>query len=90
MFVSQTTQPWSPTDAGRPSIVGGAADRQGSERATIARLSAERIRQLSRSELVRVVRVSQIPVRSGRLDYLDRPTLERLAHLAKLTCCHRR
>lgn len=101
MFVSHATHPSSFAEATRPLVVGSASEkqapekqvpeeRQGPGRATIAQLSADRIQRFSRVELVRVVRASGIPVRSGRLEYLDRATLERLAHLAKLSCCHRR
>lgn len=88
MFASLISHAEAPTNAERSVIVTTTSDRQTTAR-TIAKLSAEQIRRLSREELVRVVRSSRIPVRSGRLEYLDRPTLERLAHLAKLSCRHR-
>ncbi|MFW6171418.1 MAG: hypothetical protein ACODAD_13075 [Planctomycetota bacterium] len=100
MFVSHMTHSWSSAEVTRPLVVDSApekqalerqaAERQAPGRATIAQLSADRIQRFSRVELARVVRASGIPVRSGRLEYLDRATLERLAHLAKLSCCHRR
>jgi len=60
------------------------------DRATIAELPVKQVRRMSRSELARVVRSSPLPAARARLEYLDGETLERLAHLACLSCRNRR
>lgn len=57
--------------------------------ATVAELSSRQIARMTRDELARVIRVGRPPTGGLRPEYLDRPTLERLAHLARL-CCQRR
>ncbi|MFO7903400.1 MAG: hypothetical protein ACQESR_21105 [Planctomycetota bacterium] len=64
--------------------------REALDRATIAELPSQQVGRMSRSELARVVRASPIPPLRARLEYLDRSTLERLAHLACLSCRNRK
>lgn len=59
-------------------------------RAATAELSSRHLGRMTRPELARVVRCSPMPAAQARLDYLDRGTLERLAHLACLACRNRR
>jgi hypothetical protein len=60
---------------------------------TIADFSLIAISQMTRDELVRVVRASRLPLltiaRDEHLQFHDRQTLERLVHLAR-RCCHNR
>jgi hypothetical protein len=60
---------------------------------TIAELPLGQISRMNTGELVRVVRASPLrilrPEVETRLEYQDRETLERLAHLARLCCRHR-
>ncbi len=60
------------------------------DRVTIAELPVHQVGRMSRPELTRVVRSSPLPAARARLEYLDRATLERLAHLARLSCRNRR
>ena len=62
---------------------------EGLDQPTIAELSSKQILRMTRLELARVVRAGRLPASQMRLEYLDRRTLERLAHLARL-CCHNR
>jgi len=59
------------------------------DRETIADLSSTQISRMSCGELARVVRAARLPASSVRPEKLDRGTLERLAHLACLSCRHR-
>jgi len=58
------------------------------DRETIADLSSTQISRMTRGELARVVRAAWLPASSVRPESLDRGTLERLAHLARLSCRH--
>jgi hypothetical protein len=60
------------------------------DRETVAELSSRQVRRMSHSELARVVRSSPLPAERARLEYLDHETLQRLAHLACLSCRNRR
>lgn len=60
------------------------------DRAAIAELPSRQIGRMSRAELARVVHASPLPPLQARLEYLDRSTLERLAHLACLSCRNRK
>ena len=62
---------------------------EGLDQPTIAELSSKQILRMTRLELARVVRAGRLPASQMRLEYLDRRTLERLAHLARF-CCHNR
>ncbi len=57
--------------------------------ASIAELSQDEIHQMSREELIAVIRLADVPLFRHRtnehLPGLDRPTLERLAFLAQWT-----
>lgn len=63
---------------------------EGLDRAILAEMPSRQVRRMNRSELARVVRASPLPPLRSRLEYLDRSTLERLAHLACLSCRNRR
>jgi len=65
-------------------------DEEALDRMSIAELPAKQVGRMSRSELARVVRSSPLPAVRARLEYLDRATLERLAHLACLSCRNQR
>jgi hypothetical protein len=58
-------------------------------KADFADLSHEDIRQMSREQLIAVIRLADVPLFRDRVDDhlpgLDRPTLERLAFLAQWT-----
>jgi len=59
---------------------------------TIADFSPVTISRMTPDELVRVIRASRLPLTAAsdeRLEFHDRKTLERLAHLAR-RCCHHR
>jgi len=58
------------------------------DRETIADLSSTQISRMTRGELARVVRAARLPALSVRPEKLDRGTLERLTHLARLCCRH--
>jgi hypothetical protein len=60
------------------------------DRLDVADLSSHQISRMTQSELVRVVRVGGLPATTVRIEYLDRATLERLAHLACLSCRNHR
>ena len=60
------------------------------DRATIAELPARQLGRMNRSELARLVRSSPVPAARARLEYLDHETLQRLAHMACLSCRNRR
>lgn len=57
---------------------------------TVAELCSKQVSRMSRAELSRVVLAGQLPFLEPsvrvRLEYLDRGTLERLAHLACQSC----
>lgn len=61
--------------------------------ATIADLSLTTISQMTRDELVRVIRDARLPLLAAssaeHLAFHDRRTLERLTHLAGRCCRHR-
>ncbi len=57
--------------------------------ATLAELSSKHISRMTRPEMMRAVRAARIPAARRRLEYLDRPTLERLAYQARL-CAQQR
>lgn len=61
--------------------------------ATIGDLSLDTISQMTRDELVRVIKAARLPLLSAasadHLEFHDRQTLERLVHLAR-RCCHNR
>lgn len=59
------------------------------DQATVAELSSKQISRMTRPELVRIVRAGQLPASGARLKFLDHRTLERLAHLARLSCHNR-
>jgi len=63
------------------------------DKTTIAELPVRFIAEMSREELIRVIRTAQLPLLDARalrrLPFLDRPALERLAHLAR-RCCRTR
>ena len=60
------------------------------DRATIAEISSSDIERMTSEELARVVWAAELPhlppAVESRLDYRDRPTLEKLAHQARLCC----
>lgn len=60
------------------------------DRSTIAALSAGRLEQMTRDELIRVIRAAELALINKRtverLPLLDLPTLLRLAHLAVRSC----
>jgi hypothetical protein len=60
----------------------------------IAELPVRFIAEMSREELIRVIRTAQLPLLDARtlrrLPFLDRSALERLAHLARRCCRTRR
>jgi len=58
--------------------------------ATIAELPARQIPHMTGQELHRVIRAARTPAALARVDYLDRGTKERLAHLARLSCRNRK
>jgi hypothetical protein len=57
---------------------------------TIAKLPIRFISEMSRDDLIRVIRTAELPLVDARalprLPYLDRAALERLAHLARRCC----
>ena len=59
----------------------------------IAELSEQQIPGLTRDELIRLIQASQLlfpeSELGSQLDLCDRPSLERLAHLARRRCRHR-
>jgi len=59
------------------------------DRVIIAELSSRQLARMTRGELARVVRASPPPGKLARIEYLDDGTLQRLAHLARLSCCNR-
>jgi hypothetical protein len=60
------------------------------DRAAIADLSSYQISGMTDAELTRIVRAAGLPATTVHHAYLDRGTLERLAHLARLACRNRR
>jgi hypothetical protein len=60
------------------------------DQATVADLSPKQIARMTCLELARVVRVGRLPTVQARPEHLDRATLERLAHLACLSCRNQR
>ncbi len=59
------------------------------DQAAVAELSSVQIRRMTVPELTRVVRAGGLPEVKARPEYLDRGTLERMAHLSRLCCRHR-
>jgi hypothetical protein len=59
------------------------------DRETIAELSAQSIARMTERELHRLIRAARIPASAMRIEHLDRPTKERLAHQARLACRNR-
>jgi hypothetical protein len=45
---------------------------------------------MTEQELHRVIRAARTPAALARVEYLDRGTKERLAHLARLSCRNRK
>ena len=64
------------------------------DKETIAALSVGAIGLLDRDDLIRVIREGELPLVDGRtlrrLPFLDRSSLERLAHLSRRCCQARR
>lgn len=62
------------------------------DREEVARLTNREIERMTRIELIRAIRAMDPtlpqPDVIDRLAYCDRPTLERLVHLARFTCRH--
>lgn len=60
----------------------------------VAELPSHIVSRLERDELVRVIETARLPLLTPdlrrRLQWLDRPQLERLAHLARRCCQNRR
>jgi hypothetical protein len=60
------------------------------DKAAIAEIPTGLFSQMSREELIRVIRASELPLVDARtlerFQYLDRATLQRLAHLARRCC----
>jgi len=60
------------------------------DKTKIAELPVRFISDMSREELIRLIRAAQLPLVDARtlprLPYLDRAALERLAHLARRCC----
>lgn len=54
----------------------------GPEIASAAGISTKQVPRMTSADLARVVRAGRIPETSVHIEYLDRGTLERLAHLA--------
>jgi len=65
------------------------ANLEALDQAEIANLSSMQISRMTRGELTRMVRASRLPVLRARPEYLDRDTLERLAHVGRLACRNR-
>ena len=65
-------------------------DEEAPDDAILAKLSSQHISKMTRHELARIVRAARIPAaRRRRLEYLDRPTLERLVYQARLSAQQR-
>jgi hypothetical protein len=68
-------------------------DAEALDDATIADLSAMKISQMTRDELVRVIKAARLPQLNSatgeHLELYDRRTLERLIFLARRCCRHR-
>jgi hypothetical protein len=65
------------------------------EKSDIAELSATAINQMTRDELVRMIRVANLPALlrpelDRHLPFYDHAVLARLAHLARRCCCNQR
>lgn len=59
------------------------------DKAAIASLSLAAIADMTKDELIDVIRGAELPpfaVKNERLRYLNRPELERIAHLARRCC----
>jgi hypothetical protein len=76
------------------SFSSGTATDASADKINIAELPVRFIAEMSREELIRVIRAAQLPLLDPRtlrrLPFLDRPALERLAHLARRCCRTRR
>lgn len=72
------------------SRAGRQAPVEALDREMIADMSSSELDRMSHSELARVVRASPLPPLRARLEYLDRTTQIRLAHLACLCCRNRK
>lgn len=64
-------------------------DEEALDDAALSELSAKQISRMTRHEMGRVARAARIPAARRRLEYLDRPTLERLVYQARL-CAQQR
>jgi hypothetical protein len=77
----------------RVALSSGTATDPSLEKIKIAELPIRFIAEMSREELIRVIRAAQLPLLDSRalrrLPFLDRPALERLAHLGR-RCCRTR
>ena len=78
----------------RVGFSSGTATDPSLDKIKIAELPVRFIAEMSREELIRVIRAAQLPLLDPRtlrrLPFLDRPALERLAHLARRCCRTRR
>jgi hypothetical protein len=78
----------------RVAFSSGTATDPSLDRIKIAELPVRFIAEMSREELIRVIRAAQLPLLDSRalrrLPFLDRPALERLAHLGRRCCRTRR
>ena len=90
--MAQTTAQFLPaTTSGSDRASGPHWDNSDAfDKAKIASLSATQISEMTRTELIRVIENTSIPVAAGRHNVhvvcADRQTLERLAFLARRCC----
>ncbi len=89
MFLSTSTLLQRPPSPAKPVRGGTRRAEEALDDAALAALSGKHIARMTRHEMVRVVRAARIPAARRRLEYFDRPTLERLAHQARL-CAQQR
>jgi len=78
----------------RVDFSSGTATDASLDKIKIAELPIRFIAEMSREELIGVIRTAQLPLLDSRalrrLPFLDRPALERLAHLGRRCCRTRR
>lgn len=85
-----TNEPNRAIGLGPPYAYGGQkGGKAGRPRTTVGDLVAMPVSSMTRSELKQVVDAGRLPETTVRLECLDRPTLERLAHRARLSLRYR-
>jgi hypothetical protein len=86
--IERHTQPRTPRRSQEDTFCHG--DIEALDKESIAEASSRQISRMTRVELARLVLASPLPgLRADlheHLYYLDRPSLERIAHLARLCC----